>query len=506
MIVDDQKETVEFLKRPQSYGLPGPVEAMETHISRIFLVGDRAFKVKRAVSLPYVDFSTPALRFAACEKEVARNSPTAPGLYLRVRRVVRRADGLLAFDAKGDLVEPVIEMRRFAQEALFDAIARAGDLDAAMTERVVAMTVRFHERAPVVTGESGADNLAAVLDINRRGFATSHVFSDEQVEAFDTAFRARLERHRRLLDARAEAGWLRLCHGDLHLRNICLLDGEPRLFDCIEFNETIATVDVLYDLAFLLMDLWHRGFADLANLAANRYLDATGQAEGFVLLPFLMAIRAAVRAHVTATQVEEGTANAAHLTREARAYFDLAKMLLEERPPRLVAVGGFSGSGKTTIAEVLAPKVGVPPGARIIESDRVRKQMYGVAPETRLDAAAYGPDVSERVYAEMARRCHAVLAAGGSVVVDAVFDDPARRDLIARSVGGTDARFDGFWLEADENILRARVAARRGGPSDATLGVLEGQLARGAGPLSWERVAADGATGEIAGAILARIV
>ncbi|TIV74097.1 MAG: aminoglycoside phosphotransferase, partial [Mesorhizobium sp.] len=220
-------------------------------------------------------------------------------------------------------------------------------------------------------------------------------------------------RHAGLLDRREAAGRVRRCHGDLHLRNICVFDGEPRLFDCIEFNDQIATVDVLYDLAFLLMDLWHRGFPQFANLVMNRYLDDADDEDGFVLLPFLMAVRAAVRAHVTATQVEESSQDSTKLIAEARSYFHLAQTLLAETPPRLVAIGGLSGSGKTTVAEALAAQIGAPPGARIVESDRIRKAMHGVAAETRLPAKAYRPGVSERVYRQIAWLAELILAEGG---------------------------------------------------------------------------------------------
>ena len=178
---------------------------------------------------------------------------------------------------------------------------------------------------PFSTAAAVSANLAGVLDINEAGFATSHVFAKAEIDTFSKVFRTALTRHSKLLDRREAAGKVRRCHGDIHLRNICLLDGEPRLFDCIEFNDQIATVDVLYDLAFLLMDLWHRGFPEFASLVMNRYLDEGDDEDGFVLLPFFMAVRAAVRAHVTATQVEEGSTDSEKLIAEARSYFDLAR-------------------------------------------------------------------------------------------------------------------------------------------------------------------------------------
>jgi aminoglycoside phosphotransferase family enzyme/predicted kinase len=483
MMLDDQGETIAFLSDPASYGDSAPVERIETHISIIFLTGDRAYKLKKALKLPYVDFSTIRLREAACRAELALNGETAPGLYLGVRTITRATDGRLqwADDESGDverpLVDAVVEMVRFGQDQLLDRIAGAGELTPALMTETARMIAGFHAKAPAVSSDGGgAANIAAVLEINEAGFATSQVFAREQVRELAEQFRAGLARHAPLLDARARAGKIRRCHGDLHLRNICLLEGQPRLFDCIEFNPQIATIDVLYDLAFLLMDLWHLGLAELANLTLNRYLDASNEDDGIALMPFFMAVRAAVRAHVTATQAEEPHQDYARLGAEAKSYFDLARMLLKDEEPRLIAIGGFSGSGKSTVADHLACRIGSPPGARVIESDRLRKALHGVTAETHLPDAAYRPEVSAKVYAEMAERAAEILRQGGSVVADAVFDDPARRDMIERTADGL-ASFRGIWLDADPALLHHRVEARRGGASDADVTVLAQQLA-----------------------------
>ncbi|RUY91856.1 aminoglycoside phosphotransferase [Mesorhizobium sp. M7A.F.Ca.CA.001.12.2.1] len=491
MIVDDQQGAAAFLLDSASYGANGPVEAIETHISCIFLVGQRAYKMKRAVKLPYVDFSTPDLRLAACEKEVELNSKTAPDLYLRVRRITREADGKMVFDGAGQTVDAAIEMVRFDQSKLLDRMATAGELTPALMTAVARMIAGYHRAAPTIHDGSGSFNLAGVLDINEAGFATSHVFKKAEIETFAEAFCTELARHCELLDRREAAGKVRRCHGDLHLRNICLFDGEPRLFDCIEFNDQIASIDILYDLAFLLMDLWHCGFPKLANLVMNRYLDEADDEDGFVLLPFFMAVRAAVRAHVTATQVEEGSADSDRLAAEARSYFDLAHTLLQETSPQLVAIGGLSGSGKTTAAEALAAHVGAPPGARIVESDRIRKAMHGVPAETRLPDKAYRPEVSDRVYRDMAWRAGLILAEGGSVVADSVFDRPTDRDRIEKAASVRGVAFAGFWLEADPLVLWQRVSDRKGGPSDATIDILSRQLQRNAAQTSWRRINAD---------------
>lgn len=488
MIVSDQKDAISLLSDAAELRVAAPVETIETHISKIFLAGDCASKMKRAVKLPYVDFSTPELRLAACRKEVEFNAPTAPGLYLGVRQITREANGRPVFDGNGELIDAVVEMKRFEQSVLLDRIAEAGTVTSDLMTRTARMIARFHSQAPIMHSGGGAANLSGVLDINKAGFATSSLFGQDEVEALNTAFRVALSRHTDTLNERELVGKVRRCQGDLHLRNICLLDGQPCLFDCIEFNDQIATVDVLYDLAFLLMDLWHRGLPELANLVTNRYFDDTDNEDGFLLVPFLMAIRAAVRAHVIATQIEEGGDPTGTLRGEARAYFTLAADLLKEHPSRLIAIGGLSGSGKTTAAEALAAHVGAPPGARIVESDRIRKALHGVPAETRLPDKAYRPEVSERVYREMAWRAGLILAEGGTVVADAVFDRPSDRTCIEQAAIERRAPFLGVWLDVSPEVMWHRIERRRGGPSDATVDILSRQLQRDAGNITWRRL------------------
>ncbi|NRQ12920.1 bifunctional aminoglycoside phosphotransferase/ATP-binding protein [Ensifer sesbaniae] len=500
MLVQDQTATVTFLSDRKTHGCER-VEHIQTHISEIFLAGNRAFKMKRAVKLPYVDFSTPELRLRACEKEVELNKATAPGLYLGVRRIARDKDGQLAF-GESELVDAVVEMVRFDQGALLDRMAVEGRLDATLMTKAARMIASYHHSAPVIHQGSGSANIAGVLAINAAGFATSRVFGDVELTEITRRFEQTLAQFKGLVDTREAAGKVRRCHGDLHLRNICLLDGEPRLFDCIEFNDQIATVDTLYDLAFLLMDLWHRGFPELANLVMNRYLDQADDEDGFVLLPFFMAIRAAVRAHVIATQVAEGGSRPEQLVAEARSYFQLARSLLAAVPARLIVIGGFSGSGKTTVADALAAWLGAPPGARIIESDRIRKALHGVPAEVHLGADAYRSCVSDTVYSEMARRSLALLKAGGSVVADAVFDRLANRQLIEGAAKSAGVQCKAVWLDAGTSILRKRVANRDGGPSDADLSVLARQISGEREGLTWRMINAEQGVDKIVQEIL----
>lgn len=482
MTAHDQSAVLAVLRAELARRDPGaPVQRVETHISTLLLGPTLAWKIKKPVRLAYLDFRDVEHRLALCERELALNRRTAPQIYRAVRRVTREQDGALALDGEGALVEAVLEMARFEEGAGLDRMATRNELSADLITRLAGVVADLHAGAdPASDRRGGAARVEDTLRINEAGLAAARgVLPEQTVKAVTEASRAQWARRRGLLDAREAQGFVRRGHGDLHLGNIVVLDGAPVLFDCLEFNEAMATTDIGYDLAFLLMDLWRRDRPDLANLAFNRWLDATGDRGVLPLLPLFMAMRATVRAHVLAAQGDD----------DARHYLDLALQLLRPRAAHLVAVGGYSGSGKSTVAAAIAHEIGPPPGARILSSDRLRKRMFDVAPETRLPETAYTPQVSERVYAIQRDQAAAALASGHGVIADAVFDRREDRDAIARIAREADVRFDGFWLEAPQAELYRRVEGRRGDPSDATTAVLKAQLARDPGPLSWLRIA-----------------
>jgi predicted kinase len=297
--------------------------------------------------------------------------------------------------------------------------------------------------------------------------------------------------HDALLDRRRATGKVRRCHGDLHLRNVCLLEGKPTLFDCLEFSDELASVDILYDLAFLLMDLEHRGLADFANLVLNRYLDLTDEDDGLAAMPLFLSSRAAIRAHVTAAAMERAAQPGAtpELAAEARSYLDLCALLLRPRSCRLVAIGGLSGTGKSTLAAGLAPSL----GARVLRSDVIRKQLFGVAPETRLPTSAYTAQVSRRVYQTLRRKAAEALAAGYSVIIDAVSLKPAERRSLVAVAKAAGVPFAGVWLAAPAATMDLRLRARRRDASDASPEILAQQLRQDPGTVDWVRI--DAGTG-----------
>jgi hypothetical protein len=482
-----QNEVIAFLSDPQSYG-DGveQVETLATYISEIFLAGDRAYKLKRTVKFPYLDFSTAEKRRRDCAAELSLNRRTAPELYLAMRGIGRGRDGVVGWSDAEDALDWVVVMRRFDQELLFDALARRGALTAAMMVDLVAHVAAFHADAETRRDRGGAgaiDAVEAENDESLRAVAAGLLPAD-RIALLHERSRAAFARVAGLLDRRRGAGKVRHCHGDMHLRNICLLAGEPVLFDCLEFSAEMASTDVLYDLAFLLMDLEHRGLRDFANLVANRYLDLTGEDDGLPALPLFLALRAAIRAKVTAATAGEhrGAAD------EAGAYLDLALALLAPSPARLIALGGVSGTGKSTIARRLAPSLGPRPGARVLRSDVIRKRLCGVAPETPLPAEAYTEDMSRRVYDAIRAKAAAALDAGYCAIIDAVSLTSQERGSFAAVAAATNVPFSGIWLDAPAAMLASRIAARRGDASDATAEVLEQQIRHDPGEIDWQRV------------------
>lgn len=491
----DQSATIAFL---EAQG--GAVERIDTHGAIIFLTGDRVFKLKRAVDLGYLDFSSLASREAACRAEWTLNRRTAPDLYCGVRPVLRAKDGTISWQGPGEVVDWVVVMRRFPAHDLMTQVAARGDLDQAMLRALADGVAAFHAGARVLPDGDGAGRMRAVIMGNGRSFAAiaSDLLPRDRIGELQEQSLAALAQVGGLLDARAAAGKLRHGHGDLHLANICLWQGRPVPFDCLEFSAELATTDVLYDLAFLLMDLWHKGHAQAANLVANRYADRAGEEDGWPALPLFLSVRAAIRAHVEAATAARLTGDAREARAEqARSYLEAALDFLRPGAVVLIAVGGLSGTGKSTLAGALAPRIGAAPGARWLRSDVLRKVMAGVAPEERLPPETYTSEASARVYAEMARRAGAMLMRGWPVVADAVFAAPQERAGIEAAAAGKP--FLGLWLEADPPVMAQRVAARHDDASDADAGVVARQATYDCGDISpWRRIPANRAADAVA--------
>lgn len=480
---------VEAWLRAGAGGAAACQKVIETSISWVFLYEDRALKLKKPVNFGFVDFTTADLRGWASKRELAFNRTAAPNVYRSVHAIAVDYDGTLAFGGVGEVLDWALEMRRFGDNALLlNRLPADGDLGEALGREIA----RLHLAAPKGPAGGGGAGLAYVIASNADQLrACARDLGPDAVERLITAADAAMATAWPQLDARLDAGLCRACHGDLHTANIIVEAGAPTLFDCIEFNDRLREIDVQYDLAFLLMDLTFRGSAEAANRALNGWLDTAARQmghptfEGLSLLPLQQSTRAAVRAHVCA---REGKAA------EGRAYLDAAIGYLDPQPARLLAVGGLSGSGKTTQARRLAPHLGAAPGAVVLRTDEIRKRLWGTDTLDRLGQDAYAPGANAKVYAELRRLAQVCLKAGRAVIADAAFLDLNERQAIEATAATCGVPFEGLWLDAPPEVLAQRISERHGDASDADLSVLSSQLERDVGAIGWRRAVSDSRT------------
>jgi aminoglycoside phosphotransferase family enzyme/predicted kinase len=491
-----QEPVLALLADPATHGVSA-VKRIDTHAASVFLAGSRAYKVKRAVRYPFLDYSTQERRRAACEEELIVNRPFAPKIYLGVVAITREPDGRLAIGGAGAPVDWAVVMRRFDEEATLDQLADAGRVDAALADALGRAVAQAHGAAKPVEPGPWIDALSDYIEQNDAAFRReAALFPPAETSGLTAASRAAHARVRPLLMERGRQGLIRRGHGDLHLGNIVLIEGRPTLFDAIEFDPLIASGDLLYDLAFLLMDLVERGLPEAANVVLNRYLLATARdddLDALAALPLFLSLRAAIRAKVTAARLPRA-AEAARgaIADAARKYFALACRAVAPAAPTLVAVGGLSGTGKSQLARALAPHVPPAPGAVLLRSDVERKGLFGRDEHDRLPASAYAPAVTARVYAAVADKARRALAAGHSAVVDAVFADPAERALMRQSATTLGVACRLLFLEADLETRLARVDARSRDASDADAAVVRRQADYELGFLDWTRIDASG--------------
>jgi hypothetical protein len=492
----DQSEVISFLSKPEAYPTrPAAVEQRSTHAAIVFLAGADAFKIKRAVRYSYLDFSTLEKRRAALNHELEINKPNAPDIYLSVVAITRDAAGRLAIGGKEEVVEWALHMRRFDDTALLDAFVQQAPLPPPLCSSLADAVFEQHRRACVYRNTDSPAQMASILAEVTQALRSSAAYCDEaEIERLLATGQKAILRLEPLLKLRAAEGYVRLCHGDLHLGNIVLIANHPVLFDAIEFDDRLATIDTLYDLAFLLMDLVHRQQLEAANRVLNYYLwrsQSSLDLQGLAALPLFLSLRAAVRAMVGAQRLEgkRGMSPPAGAgADDVQSYLGEALAFLNAPRARLVTIGGLSGSGKSTLGAALAPRLGASPGALHIRSDLERKAHFGAEEFERLSPASYTPESNRIIYDRLFEKAMLSLKAGHSVVLDAVFAKPeerARVTEIARSAGVPHLS---IWLEASARTLKSRVSQRQRDASDATQEVVEQQLSYDTGNIDWTKL------------------
>ena len=464
----EQKEVADFLS-----DLSGS-QPTETHISAVFIGADTVWKLKKAVRMPFLDFSRVEAREHFLRRELALNQPTAPAIYRDLVAISRCPDGSLAI-GEADPVDWVLRMAPVPQSDFLDVIASSGRLTPQLLDDLGDCVAAYHARLGPVPNQDSSANLLRITEGNVRSALAAGLPTTE-VEAWRRNIASAIDARGPWLSQRSAAGFVRRCHGDLHLGNLCLWDGKPVAFDALEFDETLATIDVAYDLAFLLMDLDRKVGRAASNRVMNRYVARTGDIALFGY-PVFLSQRAMIRAHVLQATYRCG-----------ELYLSAAESYLQTTPSQAIAVGGLQGTGKSTLARALAPEMGAAPGALILRSDEVRKRLHGVDPETRLPPEAYNEEANDRTNRALIDLATVAAASRHSVIIDATFLDLEVRGKLETAVRQSGVPFLGIWLVAPLAVLEARVSGRHGDASDATLAVLHRSTQITAGAGNWLEV------------------
>jgi aminoglycoside phosphotransferase family enzyme/predicted kinase len=480
--MEEHEALVRGLLKPSAYAHPvRDVERIDTHISTILLAGNAAYKIKKPVDLGFLDFSSLEKRRRCCLEELRLNRRTAPGLYLDVVPIVATPGGPRVGVAAGVPIEYAVRMHRFDPDCTLDHLATRGQLTSALVDRLAAVVARLHADAAIAppgVGASGAARRLADASIGATRDWIQSASDRARLDALAAWSTAEWGVRAAQMEARAAAGFVRECHGDLHLGNVVLLDGAPVPFDGIEFSDELRFIDLICDVAFTFMDLMDHGVAHLAWRFVNLYLERTGDYEGLAVLRYYAVYRALVRAEVALIRVRQPQVRRQVRLREHATfehYLALAERLSRPGARALVVMTGLSGSGKSTVALELAQWLG---GARV-RSDVERKRLSGDAPPDRAGRGLYTAEATARTYDRMAAAARAALLAGFPAVVDGAFLKRAARDRFRALARELDARFTLVSCEAPADVLRDRVAARhRAGrdASEADVDVLERQI------------------------------
>lgn len=463
------------------------ITRLETHISHILLVGDYAYKIKKPLNLGFLNFTTLERRKYYCENELRLNRRLAPDLYLDCIPIGGSPEDPQLQCDPAEAIEYAVKMVRFPQESLLDRQLAAGNLHADHLDGLAEQLAEFYDSSPRAEMDIPFGMPEQVQKMALENFEQSRPLLQDRadLDRLERLERWTLTTYDRLKDTlagRKREGFIRECHGDLHLGNMILRNGRVRVFDCIEFNEEFRWIDIMNDLAFAYMDLCHRDAAGLARRLLNTYLEFSGDYQGLAVFPYYLVYRAMVRAKISAIRVQQSDIQDSRrttLSQECRDYLDLALTFTRPRTPFLLITHGVSGSGKTYLTSRLLNNL----DAIRIRSDVERKRLFGLGPlessASAINQGLYTAEAGARTYNRLYELAEKILDTGYPVMVDATFLEPEQRQRFRALAGKGEVPFVLLLCRADRRTLRDRVAQRQVHGQNATeadIQVLEHQL------------------------------
>jgi len=471
---------IQALLQPQAYphAVTEPIRLMQTHVSYVLLTGEYAYKLKKPVNFGFLDYSTLEKRHHFCQEELRLNQRAAAPLYLEVCPITQQGDGY-HLQGKGVAVEYAVKMRQFPQAALLSHLFEQGDVSEDLLRRLAARVADFHQQAETsdyIRAFGAVSRVRQAIDENYEqtvdfigGPQTQQQF--DQTKAYtDRFFAERAD----LFRQRQDQGWIRACHGDLHLGNICYWQDQLLLFDCIEFNEPFRFVDVMYDIAYIVMDLVLRGRPDLTGQFLSHYVEQTGDWEGLQVLPLYVSRQAYVRAKVTSFLLQDPSvpeADRQQASATAARYYRLAWSYVQPQTGAVYMMAGLSGAGKTTVARALGRQL----GAIHLRSDAVRKHLAGVPLQQRGGDDLYTPEMTQRTYERLLDLGFMLAQQGYRVILDAKYDRQGLRQPVIEQAQACNLPLQICHCTAPQTVLEARLQARQGDIADATVAVLTKQ-------------------------------
>jgi aminoglycoside phosphotransferase family enzyme/predicted kinase len=477
---------IQRMLQPDFYPHPVrvPVQLLQTHISYVVLTGDFAYKVKKPTQFGFLDFSTLDRRAYFCQEELRLNRRLSPDLYLAVLPIYQNHGDYFLNSLPHDdaeIIDYALQMRQFDQEGLFSHLFQLGKLTPAHLQRLGQVVAQFHESAATNSDIQAYGNYPAICSVDEGNYSISKAFIPqsqtigqfEQTRTFTQHF---WRNHQDGLRQRLCQGKIRECHGDLHLNNVCLYQDRVQIFDCIEFCPEFRNIDVIYDVAFMVMDLDAQGRPDLANIFLNTYLETSGDYEGAVLLPAYLSMRATIRGNVHSLMAQDPGIAPPQQTdhwQQAKAYFRLAYQYTQRSPGQIVLMSGLSGSGKSTVARHLAAQG----NAIHIRSDAVRKKLAGIPlhQSGTQNTHLYTPTMTQQTYERLADLGLLLAQAGWTVILDAKYDQQAERTAVIEKAVSAHLPVQILYCTAPLAVLRSRLDHRSQDISDATAALLTHQ-------------------------------